>query len=146
MASVTTNDGDDDTAHDTTNRREDWEVQRDAYKATGDDAFRCGNFTEAISFYSHALELDPTHFVLLSNRSAAYLKAGHKSKSLQDAMACVEANPKFAKGYSRLAAAQQSLGRWQVAKETYEKLLALDPANTAVAKKGLEDCQSKIDV
>lgn len=145
MASVTNRkNGDDDTAHDSANRREDWEVQRDAYKATGDDAFRCGNFTEAISFYTHALDLDPTHFVLLSNRSAAHLKAGHKSKSLQDALTCVEVNPKFAKGYSRLAAAQQSLGRWQVAKETYEKLLALDPANTAVAKKGLEDCQSKL--
>ena len=123
--------------------REDWEVQRDAYKATGDDAFRRGDFAEAIAFYSNALELDPSHVVLLSNRSAAHLKAGHKSKSLQDAKACVDADPKFAKGYSRLAAAQQSLGRWQVAKESYERLLVLDPHN-AVAKNGLDDCLSKL--
>ena len=123
--------------------REDWEVQRDAYKATGDDAFRRGDFAEAIAFYSNALELDPSHVVLLSNRSAAHLKAGNKSKSLQDARSCVDADPKFAKGYSRLAAAQQSLGRWQVAKESYEKLLVLDPHNV-VAKSGLDDCLSKL--
>ena len=123
--------------------QEDWEVQRDAYKATGDDAFRRGDYTEAIAFYSNALELDPTHVVLLSNRSAAFLKAGLKSKSLQDAKACVDADPKFAKGYSRLASAQQSLGRWQMARESYEMLLLLDPSSI-VARKGLEDCISNL--
>ena len=123
-------------------QQEDWEIQRDDYKAIGDAAFRSGNFQEAITGYSNALELDPTNYVLLSNRSAAHLKAANKSKSLQDAKACVDANPNFTKGYSRLAAAQQSLGRWNDAKESYEKLLSLEPDN-AVAKKGLEDCKAK---
>jgi len=119
--------------------KEDWEVQRDANKSLGDAAFRSGNFSEAISHYSQALSLDPTHFVLLSNRSAAYLKNGEKSKALHDAQACVEASPTFAKGHSRLAAALQLLGRWGPAKDAYEKVLELDKDN-AVAKKGYEDC------
>lgn len=119
--------------------KEDWEIQRDANKSLGDDAFRCGNFMESVSHYSQALALDPTHFVLLSNRSAAYLKNGEKSKALHDAQACVKSNSKFSKGYSRLAAALQSLGRWGPAKDAYEKVLELDE-NNAVAKKGYEDC------
>ena len=118
---------------------EDWEVQRDANKSLGDGAFRSGNFAEAISHYSQALSLDPTHHVLLSNRSAAYLKNGEKSKALHDAQACVETNPEFAKGHSRLAAALQSLGRWCPAMDAYEKVLAMDTGN-AVAKKGYEEC------
>jgi tetratricopeptide (TPR) repeat protein len=120
-------------------QKEEWQVQRDANKTLGDQAFRCGNFREAISHYSQALALDPTHHVLLSNRSAAHLKNGEKSKALYDAQACVDANAKFAKGYSRLAAALQSLGRWGPAKDAYEKVLELDE-NNAVAKKGLDDC------
>jgi DnaJ family protein C protein 8 len=44
----------------------------------------------------------------------------------------------YSKGYSRLAAALQSLGRHEQAKEAWEKLLLLDP-NNAVGKKGLDD-------
>jgi hypothetical protein len=72
--------------------------------------------------YSHALELDPTHFVLLSNRSAAFLKAGHKSKSLQDAMACVEANPKFAKGILALGCGTTELGAMAICKGNVQEI------------------------
>ena len=123
--------------------KEDWEDQRDSYKTTADAAFRLGNFVEAIDSYSNAIALDPTNHVLLSNRSAAHLKQGNKSKALQDAKACIEAEPSFSKGYSRLAAAQQSLGRWADAKESYEKVLNIDPGNS-VAKQGIENCQSKL--
>jgi DnaJ family protein C protein 8 len=120
-------------------KKEDWEVQRDANKSLGDTAFRSGNFAEAISHYSQALSLDPTHFVLLSNRSAAYLKNGEKSKALHDAQLCTKTKPEFVKGHSRLAAALQSLKRWGPAKEAYERVLELDKDN-AVATKGLDDC------
>jgi tetratricopeptide (TPR) repeat protein len=121
---------------------EDWQIQRDANKSLGDAAFRSKNYAEAISHYTQALSLDPTHFVLLSNRSAAHLSNGEKSKALHDAQACIQSSPKFAKGHSRLAAALQSLGRWGPAKEAYEKVLMLDNDNAA-AKKGYEDCRLK---
>ena len=124
--------------------QEDWQVQRDANKSLGDTAFRSGNFGEAISHYTQALSLDPTHHVLLSNRSAAYLKLGERSNALHDAQACVQSNASFAKGHSRLAAALQSLGRWGPAKEAYERVLELDKEN-AVAKKGIEDCKERLE-
>jgi DnaJ family protein C protein 8 len=92
--------------------------------------------------YTQALSLDPTHFVLLSNRSAAYLSNGEKSKALHDAQACIQSSPEFAKGHSRLAAALQSLQRWGPAKEAYSRVLEFDKDNAA-AKKGYEDCRLK---
>lgn len=118
---------------------EEWEVQRDAHKQLGDDAFRSGDYAEAVVQYTHALSVDPANHLILSNRSAAELKQGNKSKALQDARACIDSNPTFAKGHSRLAAALQSLGRLEPAKSAYAKVLELDTDN-AVAKRGLEDC------
>jgi tetratricopeptide (TPR) repeat protein len=80
--------------------------------------------------------------VLLSNRGAAYLSNGEKSKALHDAQACIQSSPEFAKGHSRLAVALQSLGQWGQAKEAYQKVLELDKDNAA-AKKGYEDCRLK---
>lgn len=123
--------------------KEEWEIRATEYKTEADAAFRCGNFEVAIANYSNALELDPQNHVLLSNRSAANLKASNKSKALADAKACIAENPSFAKGYSRLGAAQQSLGRWKDAQESYQHILDnLDPENT-VARKGIEDCVAK---
>ena len=107
-----------------------------------DAAFRFKNYAEAISHYTQALLLDPMHFVLLSNRGAAYLSNGEKSKALHDAQACIQSSPEFAKGHSRLAAALQSLGRWGQAKEAYQKVLELDRDNAA-AKRGYEECRLK---
>ena len=40
-------------------------------QAKGNAAFSAGAFEEAISFFTSAIELDPTNHVLYSNRSAA---------------------------------------------------------------------------
>jgi len=144
--------------HQQPKKKEDWQVQRDALKQLGDDAFRRGRFGEAVEHYSAAVSLDPQSAVLLSNRSAAYLRKGDKSKALHDARACIEAaapendndgdgggNRKMrTKGYSRLAAAQQSLGRFEQALESWKRVAEDDPQNAA-ALRGVETCREEVD-
>lgn len=121
------------------NDDDDWELQRDQEKSFGDNAFRARDYATAIHHYSAALSLDPANHIILSNRSAAYLSSHQKSKALYDAQACVDHSPpEYFKGHSRLAAALQSLGRYEPAKEAWEKVLKADPKNAA-AKKGLDD-------
>ena len=124
-------------------RSTDWELQRDANKAQGDAAFRQGDYTTAIHHYSAALSLDPDHAALLSNRSAAYLKADQKSRALHDAQACVKLGTMGSKGYSRLAAALQALGRYQQALENWNLVLEQD-TNNAAAMKGVQDCRDAL--
>eukprot|EP00970_Alexandrium_tamarense_P019812 scaffold14496_cov193-Alexandrium_tamarense.AAC.1 len=121
--------------------REDWEVQRDKLKATADDHFRLKAYTLATQSYKAALELDPTNHILLSNKSAAHLANGEKSKALHDARKCVEHAPDdWVKGHTRLAAAMASLGRYSEALKVYTKVLNdIDP-NNQVAIKGRDDC------
>jgi tetratricopeptide (TPR) repeat protein len=120
---------------------DDWKIQRDESKAAGDAAFRETDYTTAIHHYSAALSVDPDNATLLSNRSAAYLKSSQKSKALHDAQACVRIGTMGYKGHSRLAAALQSLGRYEQALESWKLILKQDPNNQA-APKGIQDCQA----
>eukprot|EP00571_Detonula_confervacea_P009564 CAMPEP_0172316470 /NCGR_PEP_ID=MMETSP1058-20130122/28365_1 /TAXON_ID=83371 /ORGANISM="Detonula confervacea, Strain CCMP 353" /LENGTH=684 /DNA_ID=CAMNT_0013030787 /DNA_START=11 /DNA_END=2065 /DNA_ORIENTATION=- len=123
--------------------REEWEIRRDELKSTADSHFRSKSYDLATQVYQDALQLDPTNQIILSNKSAAHLANGEKSKALHDARKCVEHAPLWAKGHTRLAAAMASLGRSNEAAAVYSKVLnELDP-NNAVAKKGLEGCRSK---
>lgn len=124
--------------------KEEWEIRRDELKATGDGHFRAKEYQPAIQAYTDALQLDPTNHIILSNKSAAHLANGEKSKALHDARKCAEhSDGKWTKGQTRLAAAMASLGRYGEAAGVYSKVLnELDPQNE-VAKKGLEDCRKK---
>jgi len=119
--------------------REEWEVQRDRLKSNGDNAYKKGDYLTAILHYDEAITLDPENVILYSNRSASYLKHSHKSKSLADARKCIELDPKFLKGYSRLATSLASLGRFSEARAAYKKLQKLD-GGFDLAEKGLEEC------
>ena len=122
---------------------EEWEVRRDELKVLGDAHFRSKAYAAAIQAYQDALDLDPTNHILLSNKSAAHLANGEKSKSLHDARKCVEHAPTWCRGFTRLAAAMASLGRYNEAVAVYTKVLnELDPTND-MAKRGLEECRLK---
>jgi tetratricopeptide (TPR) repeat protein len=127
---------------------EEWTVRAEEEKAEGNRLFKEGKLGECIEAYSRAIALDVDNHVLYSNRSAAYLKKGDsKSKALKDAEKCVSLMPEWTKGYNRMGAAQQALGRYDAAVKTFEKGLALgeigtkpDAALTA-ALKGCREAQ-----
>jgi len=122
---------------------EDWQNQRDEHKKSADQAFRVGGFKTALDQYTKAISLDPEFVVLYSNRSAAFLANGEKSKALRDARKCIELDISFVKGHSRLAAALLALKRFEQAKDSYEYVLDKDPKNSA-ASKGVEVCAKEI--
>jgi stress-induced-phosphoprotein 1 len=116
------------------------------YKAEGNAAFKGGCHIEAVRLYSLAIDLDPDNHVLWSNRSAAHLASGDaKSKALADANRVVALKPAWPKGYSRLGAAQQSLGRWDAATDSFKKGLELDPSDKSLEAglKGVKDAQDR---
>jgi len=128
-----------------TEEPEEWEVQRNNHKLIADKAFRDSDYQNAVTNYSLALSFDPDYHILYSNRSAAYLFKGEKSRALADAKKCVELKPDFVKGHSRVASSMLSLGRWNEARKVYDHILKKMDPNNAVAKKGLDDCKKRED-
>ncbi|KAA0155730.1 hypothetical protein FNF27_05687 [Cafeteria roenbergensis] len=113
-------------------------AEAEAFKAQGNAALSAQKFDEAADLYTKAIELDPSNHVYFSNRSAAYLSAGNGAKALEDAEACIAANPTWAKGFSRKGAALHKLQRLPEAVAAFEQGLTIDPSNAAL-KSGLED-------
>ncbi|OJT13177.1 Heat shock protein sti1 -like protein [Trametes pubescens] len=109
----------------------------DALKEAGNKAFQAKDYDKAIELFSQALEIDPTNFVLWSNRSAA--KAGKRewAAALEDAEQCVKVNPTWPKGYARKGAALHGQRRYDEAIEAYEAGLKIE--DSPALRKGLKE-------
>ncbi|KZV40986.1 hsp70-Hsp90 organizing protein 2 [Dorcoceras hygrometricum] len=112
----------------------------DEAKAKGNAAFSAGNFTDAVTHFTEAINLAPSNHVLYSNRSAAFASLNNFSEALSDAQKTVELKPDWSKGYSRLGAAHMGLHNYDDAVSAYKKGLDIDPNNEAL-KSGLSDAE-----
>jgi len=114
------------------------------FKTKGNAALQAGNTSDAISFYTKAINEDGSNHVYYSNRSAAYLKQGDANNALDDAISCLGLDPEFAKGYSRKGAALHGLKRYNDAIATYEEGLRKFPEDPGL-KSGLAQVQKEKD-
>ena len=96
----------------------------EAAKKLGDEAFRSGDYKNAVRHYTDALVIEPRNVVLLNNRSAAYHKMGQGENALDDANKSTGIEP-TARGYSRVGNAYWLLNRYEQAVMAYEKSLEL---------------------
>lgn len=93
----------------------------------GNAAFKVGDWRKAVSYYTRSLNLDETNFVVLSNRSAAYLKLGFPQESLEDAEECIRVKKSYAKGHARKAMALHAMKRYSEEVQAYQKGLKYCP-------------------
>ena len=112
------------------------------FKAQGNKALQAGNVSQAIEFYTKAIDADGANAVYYSNRSAAYLKQGNASNALSDAESCIGLKPDFAKGYSRKGAALHGLKRYNDSIKAYEDGLAKFPGDKGLVS-GLEQVKNE---
>ncbi|SPO27171.1 probable STI1 - Hsp90 cochaperone [Ustilago trichophora] len=117
-------------------------------KAKGNAAFAAKDYEGAIQNYNDAIAAassaeDNVH-VLYSNRSACYAGLRDWSKALDDAEACIKANPSFAKGYGRKGAALHGARKLEDAVDAYETGLKIAPEDAGL-KKGLTDVKRAVE-
>nr|XP_045083243.1 ankyrin repeat and SOCS box protein 13 isoform X5 [Aegilops tauschii subsp. strangulata] len=101
-------------------------------KLLGAKAVERKDYAAALKFYSEAIKVDPEDATLYSNRSLCHLKSGQAHDALADAIACVNVQPDWAKGYYRKGAALMSL---KECKEACDAFLAggkLNPASVEI--------------
>jgi len=116
------------------------EGKGESAKNAGNDAFKAGNYAEAIKCFTQALELEPDNTAYLSNRSAAFLKAEDYTNALEDGKKCVQLKPDWGKGYSRQGAVFVAQKEYSKAIAIYALGLANDPSDTLLTT-GLASAQ-----
>jgi stress-induced-phosphoprotein 1 len=102
-------------------------------KAKGNKAFAEKKYTEAVKFYTDAIDMDEDNYTLYSNRSGSYCAAGKYNLAEADARKVVQLKPDWVRGYTRLGAALTGQDKWQDAVATYEKAHELDPGNQNIS-------------
>lgn len=109
-----------------------------AAKERGDEFYRNGQYANAVDAFTNAISLatrgDPDLATIHSNRCACYLQLNKNNLALEDAFACVNLKPDWAKGYSRLGSCFVRLGRGAEAVVQFQKAANLDPYNAEIHK------------
>ncbi|CAD7954136.1 unnamed protein product [Amoebophrya sp. A120] len=98
------------------------------HKQNGNEHFKKKEYEKAIEQFSKAIELKTDNAILFSNRAACYQFQKQYDKALADAKKATALDPKWWKGWSRRAGAEQCLEKYADAKNSYERAIQFIPA------------------
>ncbi|XP_018021159.1 serine/threonine-protein phosphatase 5 [Hyalella azteca] len=97
----------------------------DELKEKGNACLGHGQVSEAIEYYSEALNLEPSA-ILYSNRSMAYLKLKKYYEANRDAECAINLDPMWSKGYFRFGEVRLCIGQFMEAITAYETAQLLE--------------------
>lgn len=86
-------------------------------------------FSEAVTEYTRAIELNPNNAVYFCNRAAAYSKLDQHTAAIVDCKQAIALDPSYGKAYGRLGIAFSNLNKYEEARSAYENALKYDPGN-----------------
>jgi stress-induced-phosphoprotein 1 len=88
--------------------------------AKGNIAMMGGKYNEAMQYYSSAIRLDSSQYILYENRCKSYLLLRDGKSALDDAIICVTMNPYNATAYALKGDALRALERFNDAILAYQ--------------------------
>ncbi|XP_074148059.1 tetratricopeptide repeat protein 1 isoform X2 [Sminthopsis crassicaudata] len=102
-------------------------------KEEGNEQFKKGEYVEAESSYSRALQTCPACYqkdrsVLFSNRAAARMKQDKKDAAINDCSKAIELNPSYIRALLRRAELYEKTDKLDEALEDYKSVLEKDPS------------------
>ncbi|XP_055466674.1 tetratricopeptide repeat protein 1 [Psammomys obesus] len=102
-------------------------------KEEGNEQFKRGDYVEAESSYSQALQMCPSCFqkdrsVLFSNRAAARMKQDKKEMAISDCSKAIQLNPGYIRAILRRAELYEKTDKLDEALEDYKSVLEKDPS------------------
>ncbi|XP_029798788.1 tetratricopeptide repeat protein 1 [Suricata suricatta] len=102
-------------------------------KEEGNAQFKKGDYIEAESSYSQALQMCPSCFqkdrsILFSNRAAARMKQDKKEMAISDCNKAIQLNPSYIRAILRRAELYEKTDKLDEALEDYKSILEKDPS------------------
>ncbi|XP_071507898.1 serine/threonine-protein phosphatase 5-like [Diadema antillarum] len=122
---------------------EDDKQKAEALKDKANTFFKAQDFQEAITFYTEAIEINPSVAAYYGNRSFAYLRTECFGSALEDASKALELDKSYIKGYYRRATANMALGKLKIALKDYETVVKYRP-NDKDARTKYTECNKLV--
>ena len=97
------------------------------YASRGNAYYQQGNFTQAISDCTKAIEINPNLEVAYYNRGNAYRDQGNIQQAISDYNKVIEINPKFEKAYNNRGLVYKNQGNIQQAIFDFTKAIEINP-------------------
>lgn len=110
-------------------------------KNAGNDHYKAQNYPTALSCYSDAIAVCPDTASYYGNRSACHMMLGDYKSALEDARRSVQLDPKFEKGFVRIAKCCVALGDVVGAEQAIKSTLEIDVTNKQVAAE-IQNCKN----
>jgi len=107
-------------------------IEFNKLKEKANEYYVVGFYKEAVNIYTQLLEWEPENYMVLSNRSAAYIKLEKWNEALNDAVMSTKLKPDWGKAWGRLGAALYGQDKLDEALVAYNKANELEPSNIYV--------------
>jgi tetratricopeptide (TPR) repeat protein len=113
------------------------------YVKIGDKCFEKGEYTNAITNYNQALEVNHSDVSLYYKRGLAHYQTGDYEAAIADYSQAIQMNIQDAKSYNKRGLALYQLGRLEEAINDYTEAIRINP-NVAVAYKNRAEARSYV--
>eukprot|EP00128_Syssomonas_multiformis_P017252 Colp12_sorted_trinity150504_noHs@13270 len=110
-------------------------------KKAGNEAYKKGDYAEAVALYSEAIDLAPTIAANYGNRGAAYMMQEKYKLALADCMEALNLDKDFVKAHMRASKCYLALGNLEAARRHAQSAANLEPHNAQV-KQDLKTVES----
>ncbi|XP_076651731.1 spag1 axonemal dynein assembly factor [Halictus rubicundus] len=120
-------------------------VMAEQERGKGNEAFKVGDYEEALEHYNTSIKIDPT-LTAYNNRAITFIKLGRYENALKDCNFVLDADCTNIKALLRRAVTLEHLQKSSEALADYEAVLKLEPTNpNAIAgvKKLRKPCESR---
>ncbi|XP_056640440.1 dnaJ homolog subfamily C member 7 [Diorhabda sublineata] len=91
-------------------------------KENGNQLYKIKQYRSALPLYSEAIKLCPNTAAYYGNRAACYMMLNRFIEALEDVRRCVQLDPKFVKGYVRMAKCSLAMGDLKTAEFAIKKV------------------------
>eukprot|EP00605_Chrysophyceae_sp_TOSAG23-4_P001320 GSChrysophyteH1.ASY1.ANO1.1435.1 assembled CDS len=108
---------------------EDSSTLAEYYHTSGYQLRRAGDFSGAISYYSRAINIDPTHFKAYFNRGFAKDKLGHYKDAVEDYTEAIHLEPNNAFAFYNRGISFDRQGLYEKALDDFSTAISLIPNN-----------------
>ncbi|GFR76132.1 DnaJ homolog subfamily C member 7-like [Elysia marginata] len=109
----------------------------EAKKEQGNAFYKEKKYTEALAYYSEAINICPDCAAYYGNRAAAYIMLQKYKDGLADAQYALQIDTGFVKGYLREGKCHLALGSPVAALRSYRHALEIEPNNTIAQKESV---------